>query len=479
MFVINITVGRPCKIKNSPDYKPSIFAFSTSTRANSKQNRYERLQKRRLSKRLQKQTSNEVTQRQDVAMSDIIPSVEDSRPDPSVPSCIEAVDSEPAPEVTLLEFNSNEPSDCIEESSVNAPSSSSTIECGANDSTSTSQTCVDRGVNTDDDFESREALLQKLCEQQWLYSLVKAELDAKSIKTSPSKVLENDDKQTHFYTGLPSYSVFSTLLDLLSKAIKPHYLGLSAADQFLMVLMKLRHAFSLKDLGYRFGIDKTRVSRIFNFWINVMHAELQPLVKWPERDIVRRTLPACFKPAYGRAICIIDCSEIFIQRPTSLTARAQTFSNYKSHNTVKFLIAISPTGAIIFVSKCWGGRASDKHITMNSGFLNKLMHGDLVLADRGFDIAEALACHGATLAIPPFTKGKPQLSAQEVETARKLSRVRIHVEHAIGRLKCFKLLQSTLPITLIKKPNDKEYCLVDKTLFVCAALCNLQPPLVP
>ena len=101
MFVINITVGRPCKIKNSPDYKPSIFAFSTSTRANSKQNRYERLQKRRLSKRLQKQTSNEVTQRQDVAMSDIIPSVEDSRPDPSVPSCIEAVDSEPAPEVTV------------------------------------------------------------------------------------------------------------------------------------------------------------------------------------------------------------------------------------------------------------------------------------------------------------------------------------------------------------------------------------------
>ena len=104
MFVINITVGRPCKIKNSPDYKPSIFAFSTSTGANSKQNRYERLQK---------QTSNEVAQQQDVAMSDIIPSVEDSRPDPSVPSCIEAVDSEPASEVTLPEFNSNEPSDCI------------------------------------------------------------------------------------------------------------------------------------------------------------------------------------------------------------------------------------------------------------------------------------------------------------------------------------------------------------------------------
>ena len=405
MFVI--TIGRPCKIKNSPDYKPSVFVFSTNTGACSKQNRYERLQKRRLSKRLQKQTSRRLskrllkqtssqdTQQQDVAISDIVPSVEDSRPDPSVPSCIDAVDSEQVPEVTLLELNSDEPSDCVEEPSINALSSCSTIEVGADDSISISQTCVDKEV-TADDIESWEALLEKLREQQWLYSLVKAELNAKIIKTSPSKVLENDDEQTHFYTGLPSYSVFRTLLDLLSKAIKPHYLGLSAADQFLMVIMKLRHAFTLKDLSYRFGVDITRVSRIFNHWINIMYAELQPLVKWPERDIVRKTLPACFKPAYGRAICIIDCSEIFIQRPTSLTARAQTYSNYKSHNTVKFLIAIGPTGAIIFVSKCWGGHASDKHITVNSGFLNKLMHGDLVLADRGFDITGSSSlswCH--------------------------------------------------------------------------------------
>ena len=106
------------------------------------------------------------------------------------------------------------------------------------------------------------------------------------------------------------------------------------------------------------------------------------------------------------------------------------------------------------------------------------MHGDLVLADRGFDIAEALACYGATLAIPPFTKGKPQLSSQEVETARELSSVRIHVERAIGRLKKYKLLQATLPISLIKNPRDRGHCLIDKILFVCSALCNLQPPLV-
>ena len=130
--------------------------------------------------------------------------------------------------------------------------------------------------------------------------------------------------------------------------------------------------------------------------------------------------------------------------------RAQTYSSYKGHNTVKFLIAISPTGGVMFVCKCWGGRVSDKHLTVHCGILNLLTHGDLVLADRGFDIGDDLAVFGATLAIPPFTKGKNQLSQKEVETARALSHVRIHVERAIGRVKQYKILQQTLPISILK-----------------------------
>jgi len=77
---------------------------------------------------------------------------------------------------------------------------------------------------------------------------------------------------------------------------------------------------------------------------------------------------------------------------------------------VKFLVSITPTGAASFISKCWGGRVLDHHLTMNSGFLRQLNYGDLVLADRGFNIANDLAMVGASLAIPPFTKGKPLLS---------------------------------------------------------------------
>ena len=54
--------------------------------------------------------------------------------------------------------------------------------------------------------------------------------------------------------------------------------------------------------------------------------------------------------------------------------------------------------------------------------------GDVVLADRGFNIHDDLPVRGAKLEIPAFTKGKSQLSRAEVETSRRLAHVRIHVE---------------------------------------------------
>ena len=99
-----------------------------------------------------------------------------------------------------------------------------------------------------------------------------------------------------------------------------------------------------------------------------MSRELKQLIKWPDRELIRKTLPDYFKSKYHRVTCIINCAEIFIERATSLSARSETYFNYKSRNTAKFLVAISPTGTIIFVSKCWEGCASNKIITSKCSF---------------------------------------------------------------------------------------------------------------
>lgn len=72
------------------------------------------------------------------------------------------------------------------------------------------------------------------------------------------------------------------------------------------------------------------------------------------------------------------------------------------------------------------------------------MHGHQVSVDCGFDIAEELALQGTTLAIPPYTREKQQLSQCEVEKLRSLLRVQIHVECGIGKIKNYKILKPIL-----------------------------------
>ena len=124
---------------------------------------------------------------------------------------------------------------------------------------------------------------------------------------------------------------------------------------------------------------------------------LSLLIAWPTRDALYKTMPQCFVDSFGyKTTVIIDCFEIFIDRPTNLLARAQTFSNYKHHNTVKVLMGISPQGTITFVSEALGGGGEAGLLT---SFSQKTVHfllpGDLVLADRGFTIHDEIMYYQA------------------------------------------------------------------------------------
>ena len=80
------------------------------------------------------------------------------------------------------------------------------------------------------------------------------------------------------------------------------------------------------------------------------------MVVWPPKESIREHLPEIFlKSDYGKCRLIIDCAEVLIERPKSLPAQVATWSHYKHHNTFKFLVGITPTGFMSFLSSCYGG----------------------------------------------------------------------------------------------------------------------------
>uniref|UniRef100_A0A3P8RV78 THAP-type domain-containing protein n=1 Tax=Amphiprion percula TaxID=161767 RepID=A0A3P8RV78_AMPPE len=274
----------------------------------------------------------------------------------------------------------------------------------------------------------------------------------------------SDDRSVKLNTGLPNKGTFNKLLQS-GPARK-----LSIRAEFLMVLMKLRLGLTNEFLASIFSISASSCSTILTTWIKFLSVQLRGLVIWPDKNLIRTMLPASLAEKYPSLRCILDCSETFTDKPRDLKLQAATWSDYKKHNTLKYLVGIAPNSHISFMSKAWGGRTTDRQIIQQSGFLDLVDPHDLIIADRGFPIQEDLLFKMANLVIPPPSSGLEQMYSQNVAQTKKVANVRIHVERAINRLKWFHILSSTLPVTMAH--------LFDDILIICAALCNLLPPLI-
>ncbi|XP_065679885.1 uncharacterized protein LOC136094187 [Hydra vulgaris] len=118
------------------------------------------------------------------------------------------------------------------------------------------------------------------------------------------------------------------------------YRKLSHRDKFFLTLTRLRLGILNEDIAERFGISPTTSSNIFTTWIKLISSVLgSALVVWLLRESIRENLPRVFKNAgYYKCCVIIDCAEVFIERPKSLLAQASTWSDDKQHNMFKFFV---------------------------------------------------------------------------------------------------------------------------------------------
>ena len=242
-------------------------------------------------------------------------------------------------------------------------------------------------------------------------------------------------------------------------------------DEVFLTLVKLKRGSANADIGERFNIDDRHVSRIFISVVTLMHDILTKFDIWLTRKKVKKFLPKCFQPLYKDVRVIIDCTEIRVERPSDFEVQGATYSSYKSCNTLKALVGISPSGIPTYVSDLFEGSISDNAITMKcSDFVDRLEPGDAVMSGRGWTCKGYFAKRGVRMVTPHFLGSRKQMALTELVESVALARVRIHVERCMGRIKQWHFLTSCVPLTFWK--------IISKIFKTCAYLVLFWPPLL-
>ena len=236
-----------------------------------------------------------------------------------------------------------------------------------------------------------------------------------------------------------------------------------------LCLVKLKLYITFRCLAVMFEISYTTATSYFNFMIDLLQQSLP--VPWPPQEIIRKSVPYCFKK-YKNTRVVLDCSETRVESPSCAVCRIKLYSHYKSGYTIKYLIGISPSGLIIFISVVYGGRASDSFIVRNSEVLNKAEFSDAVMTDKGFEIEEdCQTLLSVKLIRPPFLRKKAALKKSEALENESIASARVHVERVIQRMKTYTILKKqTMSWELANR--------ADKILHVVCGLVNLQKPII-
>ena len=304
---------------------------------------------------------------------------------------------------------------------------------------------------------------------------LKRHKEADQYKTSHYSVSTLSPEVIRMETGLPTKEVFDIvhLHALRFKDSINYFYGWKVEsilfeDQIFITLMKLRQNYTNLHLAQLFCCSDSTISNIVSTFIHVLHSILfvDIMTTIPSRNKNKLNAPSSFSD-YSSCRIVIDCTDIEIAVPSLMSKQNETYSSYRGMNSFKVIVGVAPNAVITYVSNLYPGSMSDKAIVQQSGLLKHFHPGDLILADKGFLIQDIVS-HDVYVNIPPFlNNGK--FTESEAKATKSIARCRIHVERANARLKDFKIL-SFIP--------SYFRCHVDILFQLCAALVNLQFPLI-
>jgi len=282
--------------------------------------------------------------------------------------------------------------------------------------------------------------------------------------------LIQDSSKLFTFTGLNSFETLDNIVLCVEKIMPDSAKFLLPVRLRVgLCLTKLKLNMSYAALSVLFGVSDDTCSHYFRHTVQVLAQVLKGLVYFPSKEEIMNNMPKCFRK-YIHTRIVLDCAEVPVEKPKCLRERILTYSSYKGRHTLKFLVGVSPSGMVTFLSTMFGGRASDKKIVSESKVLDKCEYNDGVMVDKGFKIDEECLLRNLRLIRPPFVRQQKPLTKAEALQCVDIAAARVHVERAIKQLRDFDILREQVSGHLVPYMND--------VLQVCGGLVNLTSPIL-
>ena len=301
----------------------------------------------------------------------------------------------------------------------------------------------------------------------------------------------NDPKMLHTMTGIKP-DQFKHVYDLFVKKSQHADAPLFVEDKYadpgnrcklhrrhvvLLTLIRLKTNIHQAGLGAMFGVDQSTVSRYLKFSINILLESLATTTVKIMQRIQKCTTIKELKKIIPGLILITDATHTRKHRPGDGTSRKGAYSGKKKDFTFNTTIIVNRMGLVLHIGKSCPGSTHDitmlKNELLDFGRWNKLLYDPNTPKNKRFIIYLDLGylgiqkwLLGATIIIP--YKKKPNsggLTEEESQVNKENSRKRIPVEHTIGRIKQWDIMQG---------PYDGTAEQLNKEMNLAAAFENLK-----
>jgi DDE superfamily endonuclease/Helix-turn-helix of DDE superfamily endonuclease len=207
----------------------------------------------------------------------------------------------------------------------------------------------------------------------------------------------------------------------------------------LMTLIYLRHNVQHEVVGALVGVSADTAENAFHEVVPVLR-DLFPAEKWDAEKQWRRSEPTWTPAAVD--LVIIDSFESPVRRPSQQERQKRVYSGKKKRHTLKTQLATDQDGEILTLEAGHRGPQADLKL-YDEAPLPEPIADKPRMGDKGYHSQDP-----PELTTPHKKPRGGELTAEQKAENKEIARQRIVVEHAIRRVKSFRILRDDYRLAL-------------------------------